>query len=44
MRILVTRGAGFIGDELKATIEWYWGNGAWWELLHRPAPPARTGA
>lgn len=27
-------------DGLKATIEWYAANRAWWEPLHRPAPPA----
>jgi dTDP-glucose 4,6-dehydratase len=31
-------------EGLKATIEWYAGNRDWWEPLHRPAPPARTGA
>jgi dTDP-glucose 4,6-dehydratase len=30
-------------DGLKATIEWYAANRAWWEPLHRPAPPARVG-
>ncbi|MBO0875333.1 MAG: dTDP-glucose 4,6-dehydratase [Pseudonocardia sp.] len=28
-------------DGLKATIEWYAANRAWWEPLERPAPPAR---
>jgi dTDP-glucose 4,6-dehydratase len=28
-------------DGLKATIEWYAANRAWWEPLPRPAPPAR---
>jgi len=36
MRILVTGGAGFIGSHAA--------NRAWWEPLHRPAPPARPGA
>ena len=31
-------------DGLKATIEWYAANRAWWEPLHRPAPPARPAA
>jgi dTDP-glucose 4,6-dehydratase len=28
-------------DGLKATVEWYAANRAWWEPLHRPAPPVR---
>ena len=31
-------------DGLKATVEWYAANRAWWEPLHRPAPPARPAA
>jgi dTDP-glucose 4,6-dehydratase len=31
-------------DGLKATIEWYAANRAWWEPLPRPAPPARPAA
>jgi len=31
-------------DGLKATIEWYAANRAWWEPLPRPAPPARPGS
>jgi dTDP-glucose 4,6-dehydratase len=30
-------------EGLKATVEWYAANRSWWELLPRPAPPARTG-
>jgi dTDP-glucose 4,6-dehydratase len=32
------------GEGLKATIEWYAANRAWWAPLHRPAPPARPTA
>jgi dTDP-glucose 4,6-dehydratase len=28
---------------LKETIEWYAANRAWWQPLHRPAPPPRPG-
>ena len=28
-------------EGLKTTIEWYAANRAWWEPLHRPAPPVR---
>ena len=31
-------------DGLKATIEWYAANRAWWAPLRRPAPPARPAA
>jgi dTDP-glucose 4,6-dehydratase len=32
------------GDGLKATVEWYAANRAWWASLPRPAPPARPTA
>jgi dTDP-glucose 4,6-dehydratase len=31
-------------DGLKATVEWYAANRAWWAPLRRPAPPARPTA
>jgi dTDP-glucose 4,6-dehydratase len=30
-------------EGLKATIEWYAANRAWWQPLYRPAPPSRPG-